>query len=112
MPHDALWELERGFWLQGVAHFRRFMAPDCVMVLPEVGILAGPAILQGLESAPRWDAIEMTERQAVEAGSAVVIAYRAEGRRGAAAYRALCSSTYVGPLAHRRLIQHQQTPLG
>jgi hypothetical protein len=112
MPHDDLWELERGFWLGGLDHFRQFMAPDCVMMLPEVGILAAPAILQGLENAPRWDAIEMTERQAVETGPAVVIAYRGEGRRGAEVYRALCGSAYVGSLAHRQLIQHQQTPLG
>lgn len=108
---DLLWDLERRFWLDGPEHYRAGLDPACVMVFP-FGVLAGEAILQSLEGAPRWAAVEMTGRQAARpTDDLAVLAYRATGRRdGAADYEAWCSSTYRRDGPRWRLVQHQQTP--
>ena len=114
MNEAAIWDIERDLWLGGVAEFERAMAPGCVMVFPEpVGILAGPAILDGLRQAPRWSAVEMTGRQISLIGDSVaVLAYRATGQRGdSPLYRALCCSTYFKQGEAWHLVQHQQTPI-
>ena len=56
---DDLWDCERGFWLDGVPHYERHLAPDARMVFPEpAGILDAVAIMQGLEGAPRWESVD------------------------------------------------------
>lgn len=113
---DTIWSNERRLWLEGVDVHAELLHPDCIMTFAApVGIMKGEVILRSLEGAPRWTDIDMTERSRSDInGDTVVIAYRAEGRRGdSAPYRAFCSSTYV---RHHdsawRIIQHQQTPIG
>jgi len=110
----ALWDLELDLWLGGAEVYARTLDPGCLAALPGVGLLTGaPAILTSLEGAPRWDDVEITERQLGRPTEDVaVLAYRAEGRReGAEPYRALCTSTYRRDGARWRLFQHQQTPV-
>jgi hypothetical protein len=110
---DAIWALEEGFWTAGADHYRAHMHPECLMALPDpVGVLAGPAILAGIEAAARWRRVRMSARRlARPASGALVLAYRAEAQRdGEAPYAALCTSVYVRRPEGWRLIQHHQTP--
>lgn len=114
MTEKAVWDLERGFWLDGEAHFRKVMAERCVMVFAEpVGIIEGEAIVESLSQMPRWATVEMSQRTfSTIGGGVVVLAYRAEAARdGADTYRALCSSTYAKQDGEWRLVQHQHTPV-
>lgn len=114
MEDQWFWEIERGFWLGGEAHFRQMMAGDCVMVFPEpAGIMTGENIIKSLESAPRWTSVEMSMTVLRRTGDNVaVLAYRAEAsREGAEPYRTFCSSTYLKSEHNWRLVQHQHTPV-
>jgi hypothetical protein len=111
---DDLAALERSLWLEGPDRFRSLMAEPCLMIFPEpVGILRDGAILRGLEGAPRWAELAMTDLTLAEAGDAVAaLAYRAEARRAEGpAYRALCASTWLRGAAGWRILSHQQTPI-
>ena len=113
MTDAEFWEVERKLWLGGPEAFRAWVAADCLMVFPEpAGILTGPAILDGLAAAPRWQRLEILTPALRRGGDSVaVLAYRAEAARPAGEpYHALCSSTYVREAGAWWLVQHQQTP--
>ena len=104
------WKDEEAWWLMGVAEARRRTHPAALMVFG-FGILQGEAIFAALDGAPRWAAVEMTDRSATESEDCIVLAYRARGRRtDGTGHEALCSSTWVRHDGGWRLIQHQQTP--
>jgi hypothetical protein len=110
---DEIWSLEEGFWVGGVAHYKRVMHPACIMgFMDPVGILQGDEILRSIERAPRWSAVLMHDRLEMRpAEDIIVLAYHAQGERpGAAPYRAHCTSTYVRTKIGWQLVQHQQTP--
>ncbi|MFC7703334.1 DUF4440 domain-containing protein [Plastorhodobacter daqingensis] len=113
MSVDDIWKSETSFWLDGPAFYARFMVAEARMVFPApVGILKGKEIPESLEGAPRWEAVEMKEKSALQLGATVVLVYRATGRRGGtSAYSALCSSTYVREDGQWKLLAHQQTPV-
>lgn len=110
---DDIWSIERRLWLEGAEAYDECMAPDCVMAFAGIGVLRGPAILESLREAPRWQDVVVSEQvEARPTDEAAVIAYVAEASRGEGKpYRALCTSTYV--LADQRwtIAQHQQTPI-
>jgi hypothetical protein len=113
MTDAEFWEVERSLWLGGEEAFRAWLAAECVMVFPQpAGIMEGPAILEGIAAAPRWERVEMSQRRLRRSGeTAVVLAYRGEAvRPDGPPYGALCSSTYVALAGTWRLAQHQQTP--
>ena len=110
MDEDAVWELERRFWTDGLSTYREFLDPACLMVFPGIGIMAAGAILDSLADAPRWSSVEMTDRQIGSTDNALVLGYTAEGRReDAEPYWCRCTSTYRKAEAGWKLIQHQQT---
>jgi hypothetical protein len=80
------------------------------------GILAGEAILRGLEGASRWASVAFAATAVARpATDLLVLAYRAEGLRDAAAagaaYVAYCTSTYrLAGDGRWLMVQHQQTP--
>lgn len=113
-PSEDLEAIERGFWLRGAEAFRERMLEDAVMVFPlPTGILTGAAILDGLEGAPRWEAVELRDVETRLVGDTAILAYRAAARRGdAPPYRALCLSVHVTLGRVWRLAAHQQTPEG
>ena len=108
---DELWDCERGFWLDGAPHYERHLAPDARMVFPEsASILDAVQIMEGLEGAPRWEAVEFDAQQAIQTGDTMVLNYRATGlRAGEAPYRVLCSSTYVRQGRDWKMLMHQHT---
>jgi hypothetical protein len=110
----ALWEMERGFWLNDAAYYTTFLAPDCIMVFPEPpGVLVGGEIIAALDKAPRWKTIEMQNQSLVSLDPHVaVLTYRAMAQRdGEPVYAALCSSIYTHANSQWLLVHHQQTPL-
>jgi hypothetical protein len=110
----ALWEMERGFWLNDAAYYTTFLAPDCIMVFPEPpGVLVGDEIVAALDHAPRWKAIEMGNRSLVSLDAHVtVLIYPAIAQRDRdPPYGALCSSIYTRTNLQWLLVHHQQTPL-
>jgi hypothetical protein len=114
MDDQAAWALEERFWLEGVSLYEELLDPECLMVFPGMGVLRAARVLESLRSASRWTSVVMTERTlARPAETLMVLAYRAEGRRGdAAPYVAYCSSTYRQAGDAWSLVQHQQTPAG
>lgn len=81
------------------------------MIFPEpVGMLVGAAILDSIETAPRWDDVEMSKRVFPPTGDVTVLAYKAFAlRRGAPNHFALCSSVYSISANQWKLVQHHQT---
>lgn len=112
MDDAALWALEERLWLDGVTAYDEVLDPACLMAFPGMGVLRIPAILEGLEGAPRWTSVQMADRTISRCGDDVrVLGYTAEGRRdGAEPYRCFCTSTYRADQGHWKLVQHQQTP--
>ncbi|RXZ66074.1 nuclear transport factor 2 family protein [Pelagerythrobacter rhizovicinus] len=108
---DNLWQAERRLWMEGAAAYDELVAPDCVMVFPGIGTMDRAGAIAGIENAPRWQELDISETRLVRFGKDVaVLAYRAEARRGDdPAYTCHCSSTYRGADAGWHLIQHQQT---
>lgn len=108
-----IWTIEERFWSGGVHHYRAAMHPECVMAFQApVGILAGPQIIESIESAPRWASLRMSERQMVHpVPDVVILAYQAEATRpDVPPYSAYCTSTYVRTGDEWRLVQHQHSP--
>ena len=114
MNTAELWNLEHRLWLEGTSVYEAHMHPACVMAFPGMGILQASEVLRGLEGAPRWEGVEITERVTGEGRDGVVVlGYRAVGRRaGAEPYAAFCTSTYVVDDGTWKLLQHQQTLAG
>lgn len=113
MEEETLWQLERAFWLEGDAFYRRTLDPEALMIFPEpAGMMCGEAAIAALAGKPRWQRVEMNERRALAlARNAVALAYRASASRGDGhSYQALCSSTYRRKGDKWLLCIHQQTP--
>lgn len=112
MDFEALWSMERRFWLEGRAFYEGAIAADARMVFPNpVGILAGEQIVEGLMQAPRWCSVDFSEKTHACLGGTVVLAYSAVGQRdGQDPYEAFCTSTYVRHDSKWVLLAHQQTP--
>lgn len=114
MGNDEAWRLEAQFWTGDLDACAGMVDPGAVMAFPApVGVLAGRAIVDSLKGAPRWLAVEMTERLVGHPGDDVlVLGYRARGRReGQPDYLAYCTSTWRRDGAGWKLAQHQQTPI-
>lgn len=114
LDDETFWRCERGFWLDGLAHYEKHLAPSARMVFPEpAGILHFDQIIEGIAGAPRWDAVVFEETGIARIDDVAVLTYRATGRRlRDDPYRALCSSTYVVVDGVPALLSHQHTPCG
>ncbi|MFZ5675606.1 MAG: DUF4440 domain-containing protein [Pseudomonadota bacterium] len=111
MKPEELWQVERRFWLEGASVYEARLHGDALMIFPGVGILDRAQIIASLRDAPRWTALDMRERRMLQAGDILVLAYRAEARRGEDdPYRAFCSSSYISADSGWKMLFHQQTP--
>ena len=114
MTDDELWDVERGLWTRGRAHYERWFSPDCVCAFPEpTGVMVGDAFVADLPDGGGWQSVELTE-QAVRrpAAGIAVLGYRGTRRRPDETYASICTSTYAeGDDGRWRLVQHQQTPV-
>lgn len=114
MDDARIWQFEESLWTGDPAHYGESIDGEALMVVP-----APPFILKGADAAeamaqtPRWDSVELSERQVMRPQEGlIVIAYKARATRGDAdGYEAHCTSTYRR-LGHEdwTVVQHQQTP--
>jgi hypothetical protein len=116
MPvEEEIWDIERGFWIEGEAFYRQRLGMPCTMVFPlPVGILRDRAVIDALGGTPRWRDVEMTHRACLRPNDAcLLLAYEATAQReGEPPYSALCSSSYCKSEDGWHLVQHQHTPIG
>ena len=114
MNDDRLWDFERELWTGGAEVYESKVAEGVVMSLPAAPFLYDRrAAIEAVRKTPRWDSVEFTETRVERHDGLIVIAYRAQARRGEQNYDALCTSTLLRR-GHEDwvVIQHQQTPLG
>ncbi|MGP3712962.1 hypothetical protein ACS5UA_19280 [Brucella sp. RRSP16] len=110
MHAQTIWDLERGFWLEGVSFYVQHLHQQALMVLPSVGTLSRKSILESLKDVPRWENVLMHDMTLAEDSHCIAITYVAEARRaGEPLYHANCSSAYVGSSDFWQLILHHQT---
>ena len=117
VAEDALWELERQFWLRAgdVDFYGRSLTDDAVMVFPApFGVIDRTAILDAIASSTGWASVSIDERRLVTLNeSSVALAYRATGvRAGQPDYATYAASVYVRRDGDWKLALHQQTPIG
>ncbi len=110
---DDVWRIEESFWTGGVEVYEKGLDADCIMAFPPpAGIMKRDAILRSIERAPRWTAVEMSDRQTSFPTEGVgVLAYRARSEREGSIYEAVCTSVYILRDDRWSMVQHQQTPL-
>ncbi|MDP9877321.1 hypothetical protein J2W25_001628 [Variovorax boronicumulans] len=113
MHDDNLWRIEEQFWSADADFYEQHLCAQALMVFPApVGVLDRAATLKAIASGSRWVHANFEKRQLLRPTDAVallvysVVASRHEG----AAYRALCSSTYVRQGDAWLLALHHQTP--
>ena len=82
--------------------------------LEQMGVTGNDAIVESTRQAPRWAAIEMSERTEVHHGRDIaILAYYAYAHlNSGTAYRAVCTSAYIREDDEWQIAQHQQTLLG
>ena len=111
MADDELWEIERGFWLKGRAHYERHWSDEAIAGFPDpAGIMEGAGFVAGLPDEGSWSSVEMSDRTASRPRDDVaVLAYRADAASAERTYRCTCVSTYLRE-GHWIMIQHSQVP--
>ncbi len=116
MDDDRVREFETSLWVGGEDVYRRSIAGDCLMVLPEPPFLmSGDEAIEAVSGTPRWAAVDLQDlRISRPKEGLIVIAYAVHASRGGETFTAHCTSTYLRA-AHEdwRVVQHQQsiTPL-
>ncbi len=114
MNDERIWNFETELWTGPADAYDRKVADDCVMALPtDPWLLDGKAARQAVKDTPRWDSVDFskTRVERPEEGL-IVIAYRAQARKGNESYDALCTSTLRRVSDENwEVVQHQQTPL-
>ena len=112
MNDDRIWAFEESLWTASAEHYRESIDDACLMVLPaQPFVFTGTQSIDAVAGTPRWNAVELSERQVARPQDGlIVIAYKAQARRGEQSYTAYCTSTYRR-LAHEQwqVVQHQQT---
>ena len=113
MDDDRVWAFEESLWTADPDHYCESIDDECLMVLPTPPFVhTGAQAIQAVIDTPRWSEVTLSERQVARPQEGlIVVAYRAEAKRGDEAYEAHCTSTYRR-LSHEqwRVVQHQQTP--
>lgn len=119
MDDNRIWDFEQSLWTASAEHYADSIDEACLMVLPaEPFVFTGAQSIAAVQHTPRWDEVQLTDRQVARPQEGlIVVAYRAEARRGEQHYAAYCTSTYrhlPGADGERtedrwQVVQHQQT---
>lgn len=112
MDDERIVSFEHDLWIGGEDVYRRSIADDCLMVLPNAPfVMTGEEAIQAVAQTPRWSSVDFADfRVSRPQEGMIVIAYKATAERGGQKYEAYCTSTYRR-LGHDdwRVVQHQQT---
>ncbi len=115
MNDERIWNYERSLWTADSDEYRHKISPDAIMVVPaEPYVMAGDNAADAMAKTPRWDTVAFSEKKVARpegpTGGLIVIAYKAEAKRGDTAYAAYCTSTLLREGDHDWVVvQHQQT---
>jgi len=119
MDDERIWAFEESLWTASPDHYRESIDDACLMVLPALPfVFTGAQSIEAVSNTPRWERVEFSQRQVARPQEGlIVIAYRADARRGAQSYTAYCTSVYrhladaTGERTEDRwqVVQHQQT---
>ena len=74
-------------------------------------MLTGEQATEAVEKTPRWSSVDLQDlRISRPEEGMIVVAYKADARRGEERYQAFCSSTYRRLAPEQwQVVQHQQT---
>jgi hypothetical protein len=115
MDDERIRQFETALWVGGEEVYRRSIADECLMVLPEPPfVLSGEEAIAAVSRTPRWSEVELADLRIVRPHEGlIVIAYAVTASRGGETFAANCTSTYVR-IAHEdwRVVQHQQSVRG
>jgi hypothetical protein len=110
---SRIWTFEESLWTADADHYRESIDDECLMALPQPPyVLSGEQAIAAVAATPRWESVTLSERQVARPQEGlIVVAYKAEAKKGDESYTAYCTSTYRR-LGHEewRVVQHQQTP--
>ena len=113
MDDDRVWSFEESLWTADADHYQESIDGGCLMVLPSPPfVFTGQQAIDAVKDTPRWQKVSLTERGVSRPQEGlIVVAYKAEAKRGEEAYLAYCTSTYRR-LSHEewRVVQHTQMP--
>ena len=112
---EALWELERQFWLRAgdVDFYGEKLTEDAVMVFPApYGIVDRAAVLDAIAAATDWTTVTLDDRKHLRLSeTSAVLAYRGTGVRPEGEYATYATSVYALRDGVWKLALHQQTPI-
>jgi hypothetical protein len=115
MDDQRIRQFETDLWVGGEAVYRRSIAEECLMVLPEPPfVLSGEQAMEAVAKTPRWSEVTLEDLRIVRPQEGlIVIAYAVTASRGGETFAANCTSTYLR-IAHEewRVVQHQQSVRG
>ena len=114
---EHLFEIERGFWIDGVDYFAAHLADQCLLVFPQSqemhGLFSRDEVAATATGSNRWCDLEMSDWQLLKLSDDVaMISYKAEATRAdGVAYCALIGSAYVKRSDVWVLASHQHSPI-
>jgi len=116
MNDERIWSFEKSLWSASQDEYRHKIARDGILVVPQDPfVLAGHKAADAMAQTPHWDSVEFTETKVARPdgpnGGLIVIAYKADAKRGTMSYSAYCTSTLLREGEDDWVVvQHQQTP--
>ncbi len=109
-----LFEIERGFWLDGEDFFLAHVDTECMLVFTQMkGVYSRAEVAASARDPNRWKELRLADQMLVEPSDGVAaISYEARVKRGTGEpYRALVSSAYVRRDDGWKLFFHQHSSL-
>ena len=114
---DDLFELERGFWLEGEQYFLETLDDKCLLAFPQMGEMHGVRLREEIAATAtmpgRWRDLKVSNRDLIRPTPEIaIITYRADvARADGLPYAALVGSAYVRRSDGWKLAFHQHSPL-
>ncbi len=73
MTDEQAWSLEERLWLEGPGVYDDLLDPECLTAFPGMDVTRASAVLDSLRDAPRWTAVEMTDRAVGRRGTGAAL---------------------------------------
>ncbi len=114
---DDLFDIERGFWLEGEEYFLRHVDEKCLLAVPQMGEMHGVKSREEIAATAtmpgRWRDLKISSRHVARpVPDLAIVSYRAEVMRGdGEPYAALVSSAYARRPDGWKLAFHQHSPV-
>lgn len=114
---DDLFDIERGFWLEGEEFFLRHVDEKCLLAFPQMGEMHGVRTREEIAASAtrpgRWRDLKVSSRHLIRPEPEMaIISYHAEVVRfDGQPYAAMVSSAYVRRGDGWKLAFHQHSPV-